>query len=252
MASLRWVAAVCAAVTLAACASSNKPSKPAFPTDVLPVDDCHAYCLVWVPPQCREVPHLVCCKKPTKCETVFRKEIGFEECCKPGCYEKRCCPCKCETEEVVEVTPRRTEWERVACRGPYDDCYRPVEIPPTYRWCPKTVTEAGVEYCAFKPPVYDVVEKDRLLCVQREVYVPAEWKVVWEREEFAPGHWEWQCTKCDCAPPPCPPPPKCAPCSCACPVTPACGCGAPAPSCGCGAPAPMPVRGDFAVAPAKD
>ena len=75
MASLRWMAAVCAAVALSACASS-KPPKPPPPTAVGPDDPCTAYCLVWVPPQCREVPHLVCCKQPTKCETVFKKEVG--------------------------------------------------------------------------------------------------------------------------------------------------------------------------------
>ena len=204
--------------------------KPPYPVDA---DPCSAYCLCWVPPTCREVPHLVCCKPEVCCkEKVFRNRVDFEEVCTPGCYEKKTCPCKTRTMEFVQTTPGHREWQRVDCCGPCPECYCPVDCPPTYKCCEKTVTEKGVEYCAFKPPQYDVVAKCRKECVEMPVHVPAQYKVVWENEPFQPGHWEWRknpnCVCPSCQPAPCAPPP---PPPCACP----------------------PIRrGDFSYAPAKD
>jgi hypothetical protein len=198
--------------------------KPRYPDDP---DPCATYCLVWVPPTYRDVPKLVCCQ-PETCgtERFFRRKIDFEEVCTPPCYEKKCTPCRTHTEEVVEATPARREWIKTSCCGcDGAECYKPVVCPPTYKMCEKTVTEQGVEYCAYKPPQYDIVEHVSTVCVDRPVHNPGEYKVQWCKEEFQPGHWEWRRTMhCDC--PTCP----------------------PKPNCGCG----PSRRGDFSSAPAKD
>ncbi|MCC7140259.1 MAG: hypothetical protein IT460_17700 [Planctomycetes bacterium] len=191
-----------ATLVLSACASSSgrRPSAPPFPTDP---DVDATYCRVWVPPTYREVPRLVeCAPCRVEHEKAFRRELTFKEVCTPGSYETKCTPCRTRTEVEVQATPGRTDWAKVDCGCGTGECYRPVEVPPTTCSCEKTVTEKGVSYCAFHAPTYDVVMKEKRVCVDRPVHVPAEYRVVWEKQEFEPGRWEWH-KRTDCAEPTC-------------------------------------------------
>lgn len=199
------VAAAVATLSLAACAgsparSSGRPAPPPFPTDP---DVDASYCRVWVPPTYREVPRLVECA-PSRCdsEKVWRRELTFSEVCTPGSYETKTTPCRTRTEMEVQATPGRTEWATVDCGCAPGECFHPVRVPPTTCTCEKTVTEKGVSYCAFTPPTYDVAMKEKRVCVERPVYHPAEYRVVWEKQEFEAGRWEWR-KRTDCAQPGC-------------------------------------------------
>ncbi len=215
----------------AGCSSSSSRMPVAPPADP---DPDATYCLVWVPPAYREVPRVVPCGSGhVRSERAERVVYDFEEVVKPGCYEAKCTPDRCRTTQEIEATPARREWVKVECCGPDgQDCYRSVEVPPTYRVCEKTVTEKGVEYCAFTPPQYDVVAHERRECIERPVYVPPEYRVVYERECFEAGHWEWQKRYTGCSEPARP----CAPA----PAAPSCG--------GCR----VPRRGDFSHAPSPN
>jgi hypothetical protein len=226
-------------LSASACASSRTPMKPPFPTDP---DPCASYCLVWVPPEYREVPRVVPCEGKIVTEKVCRSRVELEETCTPGHYEARRSPDVCRQWAIVEAEPARTEWRTVKCCDEKNGCcYKPVEIPAQYKVCERRETEKGIEYCAFTPPEYDVkpVVKHDALSVPH--YVPGEAKVVYDKQLFAEGHWEWKVKYCGCQPPKkdCPKPPVCAP-------------QPPAGGCGCGAPATPPRQGDFSYAPAAN
>ena len=196
----------------AGCSSSGPrvPSKPPFPVGA---EDCSTYCLVWVPPTYRDVPRVECCK-PGRVENQSRcvAKVEFDEVCRPGRYEPKCTPCTTRTEAVVQASPGSDRWVPTkcadACGCNTGDCYRHERIPPTYKVCDKTVTEKGVEYCAYREPEYDVVARTKYCKECVEVYKPAEYRVVRDKELFQEGHWQWQ--KRDCAPV-CAPAPRCAP-----------------------------------------
>ena len=204
-----------ALLATAGCASSKGP-RPPFPSDP---DACAAYCLKWVEPVYRDVP--VVSGPCGKCVTqkVRVERVEFDEVVKPGCYETRRTPDRCRQFGAVEVEPARDEWVRVACNDPCGcgvnkDCYKPVRIPPKYKWCEKTETEKGIAYCAFTPPEYAIVPRTVTKCETVERYVPADPKVTYRKELFEPGHWVWEkrydCPSCEKKA--CPPRPNCAPC----------------------------------------
>jgi hypothetical protein len=206
------------ALTAAACSSARRAPID-YPSDP---DKDATYCLRWEPPTYRSVPQLCECAPAKVCqECSWRKEITFKEVCTPGCYEPKCSPCREHKSVEIVATPGRTEWRKAPCACEKDGCcYKAVDIPPTTKCCEVTETEKGLEYCAFKPPQYDVVQQTRLVAVPTPVYRPAQYKVVWQKEEFMPGRWTWV-KRTDCCPP--------------------CGCG---PS--------LPPRAGFATAPGAD
>lgn len=197
---LGTVVAAVLALSAVACSSSRRPPIP-YPQDP---DLASTYCLKYLPPTYRSVPKLVECSPSKVCqECTWRKEVTFEETCKPGCYETKCSPCRTRKSVEVVVTPGRTEWVKAPCACEKDGCcYKAVEVPARTRCCEVTETEKGLEYCAFKPPEYDVVQKTRIVSVPRPVYKPAEYRVQWQREEFMPGQWVWT-KRDDCCPNPC-------------------------------------------------
>ena len=212
-------------IGLAGC-SSNRPQKPPFPAGA---EDCSTYCLVWVPPVYRDVPQVVPCKPAClKVETVCVRKTEFDEVVRPATCEKKCSPCTTHTEAVVQATPGCDRWVKTKCGCSCDECYRHERIPPTYKLCDKTVTDKGVEYCAYREPEYDVVPRVKVCKEKRETYQPAEYGVVWGKELFQEGHWQWEKRTCD--KPACAPKPTCA----------------PKPACGCGS------RAGFESAPARD
>ena len=232
-----FVAAI-VGVGLAGC-SSNRPPKPPFPAGA---ENCSTYCLVWVPPVYRDVPEVVPCKPGcVKVETVCVRKTEFDEVCRPGRYEKKCSPCTTHQEAVVQATPGSDRWVKTKCGCSCDECYRHERIPPTYKICDKTVTDAGVEYCAYQEPEYDVVPRVKICKEKRETYQPAEYGVKWRQELFQAGHWQWEKRNCDT--------PKCAPKPTYVPK-PACGCPT-APRCGCGSTLVAPRPG-FERAPSRD
>jgi hypothetical protein len=172
-----------------------------------------------VPETYRNVPRVVE-TDPGTCreEKICRKKIDFEEVCVPGSYEGRSSPDICRRYALVEASPARTDWVKVKCCGANTACcYRPVDVPPSYKVCEKTETEEGIEYCAFTPPQYDIVQRDRYEVISRPVYTPAQYGVVYEKQLFDSGHYEWQkrytgcsaprsdCPKATCTPTPCGP-----------------------------------------------
>lgn len=212
------VAAALVGAALAGC-SSNRPSftNPATPPYPAGAEDGATYCLVWVPPTYRDVPDVVCCKPGKVCaETRCVKKIEFDEVVKPGCYEDKCSPCRTRDEAVVQCSPGSDRWVPTTCPCTCGQCYRHERTPPTYKICDKTVTEAGVAYCAYKEPEYDVVPRVKTCKEKVEVYKPAEYGVTWHKELFQEGHWVWQKTNC----------PQPQPCGCAPKPAPrrACGC----------------------------
>lgn len=214
-------------VGVAGCSSSSRknPNLP-FPVGA---EDCSTYCRVWVPPTYRDVPEVVCCK-PGKCQTkeVCVRKVEFQEVVRPGCYETKRSPCRCHKEEAfVQVSPGSDRWVPTTCGCSCQDCFRHERIPPTYKLCEKTVTDKGVEYCAFQEPEYDVVPCAKTVKEKVSVYKPAEYSVRWNQELFQEGHWEWR--KCNN-----PAPAQCGPCA---PPTPPCGCN---------------VRQGFGSAPSRD
>ena len=233
-----------ATVGLAAggCSSGPRPGSAAAPYPTDP-DPCATYCMVWVPPTYRDVPRVVPGCGGTTCETVCRKKVDLVETCTPGHYESKCTPDQCRRWAIVEAEPAHTEWKKVKCCTPCGTapgcCFQPVEVPAQFKVCEKHETEKGIEYCTFTPPEYDVKAVCKTEKMKFSHYVPAEAKVVYDKELFQAGHWEWQKRYCGCekAKPDCPRPPVCAP------QPPADGGG-----CGCGG-AGVAHRGDFGYAP---
>ena len=75
---------------------------------------------------------------------------------------------------------------------------------------------------AYTPPQYDVVAKTKTVCEDRTRYVPPEYGVIYRKELYACGHWEWK-AKYGCedrCKKPCPQKPVCLPgpggCGCDC------------------------------------
>jgi hypothetical protein len=208
-------------------------------------DTSKAYCLVWVPPTYRDVPTVVKCREGcVEYKPVWRKDVRFEEVCRPGPVVRVCEPDSCRDVQVVQTQPPHLEWQPTCCPGPDSECcYRPVPVPGTQIVCDKTVTDEGIRYCYRKPPEYEVVAHEVRTCVPMAEYRPADYGVVWQKELFQPGRWEWQeRSGCACPPKGCPPPAVCAPAPCAPPPA--------APACGpCGG---MPRKGDFSYAPPQN
>lgn len=213
------LAAVLVAGFAVGCSSSRRPPID-YPVDP---DPSSTYCLKYLPPTYREVPTLVQCKPAKVCqECSWRKEITFDEVCTPGSYEKKCTPCRTKKSVEVVVEPARTEWVKAPCACEKDGCcFKPVTIPARTKCCDVTETEKGLEYCAFTPPQYSVVQKTRIVAVPTPVYKPAQYDVRWQKEEFMPGRWVWT-KRDDCCPP--------------------CGCGSTA----------RPTREGFNTAPSAD
>ncbi len=204
--ALRHALAIAVAVIgfgAAGCSSggSNDASRLQFPVGA---GNCETYCRVWVPPTYRDVAKVVQCK-PGRCErkVVCTQKVEFDEVCKPGCYEPKRSPCHCQKEEVlVQCSPGSDRWVPTTCGCSCQDCFRHERIPPSYKLCDKTVTDKGVEYCAFREPEYDVVPRVKQVKECVDVYKPAQFAVKWEKELFQCGRWEWQ--KCNNpAPVPC-------------------------------------------------
>jgi hypothetical protein len=226
----RWAAAA-AFLATAACNSAGqydtgRAYPPPMPVDA---DPCAAYCLVWVPPVYRDVPRVVGCKPGClECDTVRKTKVVFEEVCTCGRCEEKTVPDRCRKTEVVQVTPPKDLWlpaqcppapgcqakpdypgtcGRPSCTGaPVLDgqCWQRVTVPGDVRTCEKCETEAGFTYCVQHPPKFDITTSR--VCVEepRSRYVPGEYRVVWEKECFQPGHYAWQ-RRYDCAPAAMPP-----------------------------------------------
>ena len=175
---------------------------PNLPDDPEP---CTKYCKVWVPPVYRPKPCVVQ-KRPgyTKCvEDCVLKTEYQEVCVKPRESYRVCEPDHACEQAVVQATPGGYKWKDAGC-----GCYRYCYEPPCYQWCNKVVTEEGIDYCTEIPPEYRVRVRHRPKRVVSQQYVPAEYGVVWKKECFQPGRWEWQpikeCPSCDCPQEPCP------------------------------------------------
>jgi hypothetical protein len=215
---LAVAAAVVVAASLAGCCATCTPctegtSCPPFPVDP---DPCSTYCLKWVPPVYRDVPR-VCQTKPPCIESyeVCTTETKFQEVCTPGTCKNVTVPDTCRMYNVVQVTPAREEWVQVPCRDcagcEVEDCWRRVRVPPKYDVCPRCETDEGYSYCMTTPPEYSVVA---VPCPRRDVrteYQPAQYDIVYEKQCFTPGHWEWEKRACAECPPACPPGGFCAP-----------------------------------------
>ena len=239
---LSTVLSAAAVFSMGGCSSNHSfASNPPYPVDP---DPCATYCMVWVPPTYRDVPRVCPGQGGTCSETVCRKRIELEEVCTPGHYEKKCSPDVCRKYAIVEAEPAHTEWKKVKCCTPCGPaagcCFRPVEVPAQYKVCERQDSEKGIEYCTFTPPEYGV----KPVCVYDKLkvthYVPAEAKIIHEKQLFQPGHWEWQQRYCGCDAPKkdCPRAPVCAP------PPPADG------GCGCGGAGGAQVRkGNFNYAP---
>ena len=174
--ALRHALAIAIAVIgfgAAGCSSgrSTESSRIPFPVGV---DDCSVYCRVWVPPTYRDVPKVVCCKPGRlEREVVCAKKVEFDEVCRPGSYVKKCLPCRCHTEEAyVPDCPGSHKWVPTTCGCTCEDCFRYERTPPTYKLCEKTVTDKGVEYCAYHEPEYDVVACAKTVKECVDVYKP--------------------------------------------------------------------------------
>jgi hypothetical protein len=190
---------------LAGCASTVRSTFGTLPPD-LPEEPepCTTYCKVWVPPVYRDVPKLVTVRPPctvSEPETICRTQLE-EVCVKPR--TNRICKSpawKCE-QAVVQTRPGGYKWKQDGA-GCWKYCYE----EPCYQWCSKRVTEGGIEYCVEDPPEYRVVAHTEEATVLRQRCLPGEYKTVWTKEVYVPGHWEWQpkksCLDCDC-PGPCP------------------------------------------------
>jgi len=233
----RSFAVLAGVVALATAGCSSGSGRPPFPADP---DPCASYCLVWVPPVYRQTPKICPCPGKTVTEKVPVQKVCFQEVCTPGQCIERCIPDQCRRYGAVEVEPGRTEWVRVQCTDPCtcctQECWKPVHIPPKYKWCEKCETERGYVYCEQLPPEYDVVAHTVTACEDVCRYVPGEVKVEMVNELYSPGHWAWE-KRYDCRPcrSDCPPGIDCAPMTGPCPPEPA-----------------MPVRGNFNRCPCAD
>ena len=126
---------------LAGCSSG--PARPPFPVGA---GDCETYCLVWVPPTYRDVPDVVCCKPGcVRQETRCVRKVEFDEVCKPESYTPKCAPCQTRQEAVVQCSPGSDRWVPTKCPCTCGECWRHERVPPTYKICDKTVTEAGIK-----------------------------------------------------------------------------------------------------------
>jgi hypothetical protein len=159
-----------------------------LPTD-LPKDPdpCLKYCKTWVPPVYRDVPSLE--MTPGCLHSVDRKvmktcfverEVKPREC---NYLTKENCPCDAT---AVEVCAGGWKWQEVGC-----DCWKYCYQPPSYKWCPKTVTEEKICYCAETPPEYETVAVHCPSTTCDVKYVPPTYNVVWNRECYRPGHYVW-------------------------------------------------------------
>ena len=203
--ALRHALAIAVAIIgfgAAGCSSSRPCDSSRIPFPV-GADDCSVYCRVWVPPTYRCVPDVVQCKPGhVDRDIICTQKVEFQEVCRPGCYEPKRSPCRCHKEEAyVQCSKGSDRWVPTTCGCSCQDCYRHERIPPSYKLCEKTVTDKGVEYCAYHPPEYDVVPKVKRVKECVDVYKPAEFAVRWKQELFQEGRWEWR--KCLNPPDPC-------------------------------------------------
>lgn len=196
---LAALAAVAVLFVTAGCASSR--GRPPIPYPEDPSKD-STYCLKYLPPTYREVPHLVECAPSKVCqECSWKKEVTFETVCTPGRYDVKTTPCRTRKTVELVVEPARTVWAKASCQGE-KDCYKPCETPARTKCCEVTETENGLAYCAFTPPEYQVVQKTRIIPVQTPVYRPAQYRVVHRKEEFMGGRYVWvKRDDCDGCPP---------------------------------------------------
>jgi len=204
VAASRWLPALAVVLSvslLAGCASGSRRGEGCgcdyaacmnghcgLPTD-LPKDPdpCLKYCRKWVPPIYREVPSLE--MQPGCMESVDRKIIKtcfVEREVKPReCKSLTHQPSPCEMT-AVEVCPGGWKWQDVGC-----DCWKYCYTPPTYKWCNKIVQDDKICYCAETPPEYETVAIHCPSTTCDVKYHPPEYKVVWNRECYRPGHYVW-------------------------------------------------------------
>jgi hypothetical protein len=107
----------------------------------------------------------------------------------------------CE-QAVVQTRPGGWRW-REQEPGCWKYCYE----PPCYTWCNKVVEEEGIAYCTESPPEYRTVVRHEPVTRYRTEYEPGRYEIVYQKEVYRPGHWEWratqECSDCAC-PSPCP------------------------------------------------
>jgi hypothetical protein len=175
---------------LCGCAPTCVPSGcGGLPTD-LPrdPDPCLKYCKVWVPPVYRDVPSL---ESTPGCVHTVQKDVTIT-CFEDREVRPRTCkslthqPCPCQ-QTAVEVCPGGYKWQEVGC-----DCWKYCYQAPTYKWCTKEVKEDKICYCAETPPEYETVVTRRPSKVCDVKYVPPKYEVVWKKECYRPGHYEWR------------------------------------------------------------
>jgi hypothetical protein len=190
---------------LAGCSSGSGGCGRSLPLD-LPADPdpCLKYCRVWVPPVYRDVPRLV-----QKCPGTVRKtdEVGYETryrevMVKPPREHGVCVDGKTCDSTIVQVSPGGWQWQGAG------DCWKYCWVPPCYKRCEKVVQEDRICYCVDEPAEFKTVAETVPVGRCREEYVPAQYEVVWVKELYQPGHYEWVASmECDCdSCGPCPPP----------------------------------------------
>lgn len=184
------VAATAALLIMAGCSSTRDNSIGAIPTD-LPANPnpCASYCKEWVPPVSRKVPKLVKCCPGSIEETPYTvMETTYEDVLvKPRTCECRTgCGTTCE-EQLVETRPGGYRWTQTA-----GGCWKYEYCKPDFKWCKRTVTEDGVDYCVEQSPEYRTVARTREVRKTRRQYVPPKYEIRYVDENYAPGHYRWR------------------------------------------------------------
>lgn len=186
---------------LCGCAPTCLPSNcGALPSDMpRDPDPCMKYCRVWVPPVYRDVPSLE--MEPGCVETVQKDALKTcfveREATPRACEHRTMQPDACQLT-AVEVCPGGWKWQQVDGECCSNDCWKYCYQPPTYKWCTKTVQDEKICYCTETPPEYETVAITCPTKICDVRYVPPEYKVVWRKECYRPGHYEWQQVPDDC------------------------------------------------------
>jgi hypothetical protein len=149
------------------------------------------YCKVWVPATWRRVPHLVqATQGGMKNESITVMKTTAHEVMVQGPQKHTVDQCKPScTTTLVETKPGGYHWEKDA-----SGCWTYVYRHPEYRWCEKTVREQDVKFCYTTPPKFETVVETRPVKRCRQTYVPPKYDVVYKKEIYEPGHWEWRAT----------------------------------------------------------